>query len=157
MKVIVEFDDAWIEDEEGSIQDAVKNHIVWSVTNDVKKHFAEKVEKEVTDQVTAEIEKSLHAFIQQEVINVIDKETIKINHYDEDGISLSDYIKTQFTNHAGKTANPNEYLTKLANKFGNEMKERYDLLFASQLVAKLADNGLLKDDAIKLLLDKTKG
>lgn len=33
------------------------------------------------------------------------------------------------------------------------MKKRYDLLFASQLVAKMKESGFIKEEAIALLLD----
>jgi hypothetical protein len=38
--------------------------------------------------------------------------------------------------------------------FSAEFKDRYDLLFASQLVSKMNAVGLLKDDVAKLLIDK---
>lgn len=54
-----------------------------------------------------------------------------------------------------ETGNSMEKLIKsLAKDFANEMKERYDLLFASQLVAKMSETGLLKEDVAKLLLPK---
>lgn len=36
------------------------------------------------------------------------------------------------------------------------MKQRYDLLFASQIVAKLDEHGLLKEDIAELLLPTSK-
>lgn len=45
-----------------------------------------------------------------------------------------------------------QFANDCAKDFGKEMKERYDLLFASQLVAKMSETGLLKEDVAKLLL-----
>jgi hypothetical protein len=49
-----------------------------------------------------------------------------------------------------------EFLTaqtkKATDSISKELKERYDLLFASQIVSKLHENGMLKEDVAKLLL-----
>ena len=67
-------------------------------------------------------------------------------------MTLKEYILYQIQNNTGWNS-PNENIKKLAQKFGEEMKNRYDLLFASQLVAKMNENGLLKEDVAKKLLD----
>ena len=67
-------------------------------------------------------------------------------------MTLKEYILYQIQNNTGWNS-PNENIKKLAQKFGEEMKNRYDLLFASQLVAKMNESGLLKEDVAKKLLD----
>ena len=79
----------------------------------------------------------------------------KINGGGREDITLTDYIKRHFTSR-NNYRNADEVISKEAEKFSKQMKDRYDLLFASQLVAKMSNAGMLKDDVAKILLEQPK-
>lgn len=56
------------------------------------------------------------------------------------------YVEKQFNKIQGGSYNAHSSIEKLAERFVTEMKGRYDLLFASQVVSKLKNAGLLRAD-----------
>lgn len=153
MKIEITLEDRWI-DGEWSLGDALRAHIKSDTVNQIHKNLKEQIDKEVETAIKAEVEKSLHAFIQQEVIKCIAGGQVKESSYsDAKMVDLSKWIENEFKNNTGYRS-PKDQIQKLAKKFGDEMKQRYDLLFASQIVAKMSDNGLLKEGAAELLLDE---
>ena len=67
-------------------------------------------------------------------------------------VSIADYITERFAYQSG-WGSPNEAIDKLAKQFGDELKKRYDIAFATQIVKRMNENGLLKDESIIKLLD----
>jgi hypothetical protein len=72
-------------------------------------------------------------------------------HVDKD-VTIEEHIKYKFEKDSGWSS-PNAKIEKLAKGFAEEMKKRYDLLFATQIVSKMGENNLLKDDVMKQLVE----
>lgn len=113
------------------------------------------IENEITNVVKQQVSDTLREQIQALVADVISTGEIKESSYSDKKISIEDWIKSQFNANCGYH-NANAKITELAKKFGDEMKQRYDLLFASQIVAKLDEHGLLKEGIAELLLPTSK-
>lgn len=111
------------------------------------------IETEITNVVKEQIEETLREQIQVLVADVISTGEIRVDSYSDNKIPIKDWIKKKFNGNCGYGSAENQ-IKELAKKFGDEMKQRYDLLFASQIVAKLDEHGLLKEDIAKLLIDK---
>jgi len=45
-----------------------------------------------------------------------------------------------------------EHVSRVGKQLGDELKKRYDVAFANQIVVRIHEQGLLKDDVAKLLL-----
>jgi hypothetical protein len=103
--------------------------------------------------ITATLYRKASAFIKKYLERGMIKARIRNeNGHMEDGeISIETYIKNKFQNDSGWSS-PNDRIEKLAKSFADEMKKRYDLLFATQIVSKMSTNGLLKDDVLKQLV-----
>jgi len=73
-------------------------------------------------------------------------------------LTLEEYVVNKFKKDSGWSS-PNEKIEKLskqfAEKFGQEIKDRYDLIFATRIVQKLDKEGLLKENIAKILLEPT--
>lgn len=150
MKITIDLEDFFLE-EGDQLQDALKKHITWQVTQDITKSIKEKVDNEVAAAIRKQVVDGLN-----EQINSFISENIKTNlvkSYKDSSklVPLQEYIAELFTYQSG-WGTKSEEIKKLATQLGQEMKNRYDLLFASQLVAKMSETGLLKEDVAKILL-----
>lgn len=151
MKFIIEVQDFYLDGED--LQHALTEKIKNDVAFEIQKSIASKVEEHITRKVKAEVEERMYRFMNVAIEDIIQKEKLK---YDNKEMTLVEYIRNVFSNR-NHWQNADESIKKSADKFGKEMKDRYDLLFASQLVAKLNNEGMLKEDVAKLLLDKPIG
>ncbi len=155
-KFKVELDGFYL-DYEDELEPALKKYITRSVVESINKSIADKVEEAITKEVRAQVEKTLYREIQKLVANIISSEKIVKSRKGNGNelISVEEHIKERLSNTTAFSS-PTEHIKQIAAEFGKELKNRYDVLYASQIVVKLGDNGLLKDDVIKMLLDTNK-
>ncbi len=151
MKFTVEIDEFWLDEDSNGFEEELKTSIKNDVIREIKKSMDDKIQSEISRIAKDMIEKSMYSHIQSKVKEVIKNGTIKKDGYSNDEITIEAWIKSKFIGNSGY-GSPDESIKKLAKQFGDEMKQRYDLLFASQIVAKLNEQGLLKEDVAKLLL-----
>jgi hypothetical protein len=156
MKVTVELDDIWI-DGESTLTDEINHLVKEKVKKEIWDNIKEHANSVITKVVQDEIEKDLLIKGQKMVSEIIENGRVPspsstIGDEETRTCTLEELIKYKFKANSG-WSNPDEKIKNLAKTFGNEMKSRYDLLFASQLVAKMNENGLLKEDAAKKLLE----
>lgn len=149
MKITIEVPELWIE--EGELNAELKNQILHEASQKIRQEIKGKVESSIENVLRKRFDSQLEVIIGEMMQQMIDSgNLIK----DRQEISISDYLKNVFNNHHGWN-NPAEQVAKLAKEHGNKLKQQYDLVYASQIVAALNENGLLKDDAAKLLLKNT--
>jgi hypothetical protein len=146
MKFTIEVEGFWLEDDQ--LQPALTRHIISDVVSQIHKSMKSKIDEHIAKEAHAQVEKSMYFHINAATKELCESGTISKNGKQ---VLLKDYIKSEFENNSGWRS-PEEILKQLAKKFGDEMKQRYDLMFASQIVIKLKENGLLKEDAAKMLL-----
>jgi|HubBroStandDraft_4_1064222.scaffolds.fasta_scaffold341984_2 hypothetical protein len=149
MKFTVELDEFWLS-EDRDLEPELKKYVVKDVVRQVNDSLKDQIENSITVAVKEQIVALMDGRIAALVEEVIKTEKLK-NGSQKDGISIVEYIKQYFQNN-NSYRSADEVIKKEATKFGNDMKARYDLLFASQLVAKLHESGMIKEDVIKLLL-----
>lgn len=166
INVTIDLSDFYQEDEESvDFSTQIKDYIVWHVKHEVLKDWKAKITNEFTNHVILEIEKSKNSVIDETLKELAVTAKIKKQYSSNEMISIVDYIKEELKrthlsdDHIRKfitnrTRNENDRLKELADSISKELKERYNLLFASQIVSKLNDNGMLKDNVAKLILDK---
>lgn len=155
MKFTVEIDEFWLDEDSNGFEEELKESIKNDVCHQIKKLMLTKIENEITNVVKKQVENTLKEQIQALVTDVISTGKIKVDSYSSDEIPIEDWIKKKFNGNCGYGSAENQ-IKELAKKFGDEMKQRYDLLFASQIVAKLDEHNFLKEDIAKLLIDKKK-
>lgn len=150
MQFIVEVSEFWLDEEnlESGLIRKIQSHVI----NEIEKSIREKVEKQVTMQVKDTVEKVLYSKITQAIDEVIAKGEMPSRNNSKELITIEAYVK-ECLNYKGGWQNFQDTIEKLAKQYTTEVKNRYDLLFASQIVAKLNDNGLLKENVAKLILE----
>jgi len=166
IKVEVDLCDLYDEDGEGeNFNEQIKTAIAWDVKQAVLKDWKAKITDEFKTYVVSEIEKSKTSFVDDTLKELAVNAKVKKRYSSNDMISIKDYIteelqRTQLSSDAVQNFLRKEIkaeenrLKELSKSFTDELKERYDLLFASQIVTKLNENGMLKDKVAKLILDK---
>lgn len=149
MKFTITLDDFWL-DEEQSLEPALKEHIIREVTAHINSSIKQKVEEHVTRRVKEEVEKKLFRTIDAAIVTSLQTGMIKGSN-NQTMVTIDEYIRDLFSSTSRWNTVP-EQIKKVAEACADSMKSRYDLTFASQLVVKMNQNGLLKKDVAKLLL-----
>lgn len=151
MKIQIEIDDFYL-DQESELEPALKSYIIDEVVLKINKEIEDKVNETVTRQVKLQVKKQMLSKTNKLIDEFIEKGKIKGDYATDPEITVEQYIKKIFNCKNG-WGNPSEQISKLAEKFGAELRNRYDLLFATQIVKKLDKEGFLKDNIAKMLLE----
>lgn len=180
INVTVDLEDLYEEynGEEGSgasfneqILDEIRYQVKQSIWAEFKTstldQFKAKIDAELREEKDAEITRIVQKVFSERKIKT--KEATK-NNPEPEMVTLFEYIQDKIEKDYFSMGNTAEYLLKdkfnalqnsveknisaSAELMSSEIKQRYDLLFASQLVAKMNQAGMLKDDVAKLLIDQ---
>lgn len=155
INVTVDLSDFYSEDET-SFSEQIKSAIAYDVRQQVLADWKVKIGAEFNSAVIAEVEKQKEQFITSALNELVVNAKVKKRYSSNDMISISEWIteeleRTQLSENKLRDF-LNSQTTKASDKISKELKDRYDMLFASQIVAKLHENGMLKEDVAKLLL-----
>jgi len=156
MKINVEVDlsSFYSEDDNASFTEQIKQHIAWDVKQQVLEDFKKKIGDEFSTQIKSQIEVAKKDLITNTLNNLISEQ--KIKKYGDNMVSVSEYLNEEIRRIVLNEREIKDFLDKQVKNIRdvvmNDLKERYDLMFASQLISKMNDNGMLKDDVAKLLL-----
>lgn len=153
MKLEIEISDFYLEEEE--LESGLKEYVKREVLNEIQKSIKQKVEDHLTLQIKAEVEKNMYQQMNLFIKDFIKTGEVKSAIKSGTMVTLEEFVKEKFTSSNGWMS-ADETIKKLATQFSSEMKQRYDLLFASQLVAKMHENQMLKDDVAQKLLSNDK-
>lgn len=146
MKFVVDMEDFDIDDH--NVIDSLKEYIINDIVYQIKKENDKKIQEEIVEQVSKKIKEHIIPLIEEKTYDVYKNKKIKIKGRD---ISIEEYIEGIYS-HYSNWNNPTDIIRKLVKELGDKLKERYDLLFATQLISKINELGYLKEDAAKALL-----
>lgn len=149
MKLAIELEDFWMDEDSGDIEAELKEYVVREVAGKIQKSIREKVEEQITKKVQEIIEFKLGTIIDEKISQVIDSETIKPRRCNE--IKIVDHVKNLFETHHG-WGNADEKIKRIAKEFGEELKHQYNNAFANKIVQNMKEQGLLKDEVVQILL-----
>lgn len=152
MKFIVEVEDFYIE--EGELSSDLKQHVTREVVNQISAAIKVKVEDSIKVQVNSFMEERMKQIINTHLDEFIEKGTIT-DGYDKKEYLIRDYLRNLFNKSHG-WGNPSEKMQELAKKFGEECKLQYNNIFATKIVVQMKNQGFLKDDMAKILLEDAK-
>ena len=160
MKITVDVSDFSFDNESEGIEEAISRNIKEEVIAAVWKKIEKRVDDQITRSCDSAIEKHYVSHINKLIKEVIESGTVKNpdsykTELKGDRVTLKDAILYKFDKDSGWRS-PETMIKELAKKFGDEMKARYDMFFASQIVIKLNNTGMLKEDAAKALLKDDK-
>lgn len=155
MKFTIEIEDFYL-DEEKELEPALKQSIIHEVVGEIKKSIQVKIEDHIKTEVKRQVEDGLYRKINFAIAEIVETEKVKSDEYNsKEMIPLKDFIKKIFVANTGWNS-PTDTIKNLAKKFGDEMKIRYDIMFATQIVNKMKENNFLRDDVAEKLLTTEK-
>lgn len=149
MKFTIEVEEFWL-DREKDIEPALKKYLADEITNRIWLKIETKILQQIFDVTKDEIENLFPPKIKARIEEIIQSETIATSQGQK---TLAEFVKYTFEKNSGWFS-ASDQITKLANKFGDEMKSRYDFQFAAQIVNKMKENNLLNEEEVKKLIGK---
>lgn len=157
MKVEVNIDLSDIFDENGdeysmSVSELIKGDIQYEVKRQIWNNIEPEINKQIHETVSDQVQKFLIAKIKRKVNSIIKKGKFQQNRYNDE-VTMETYIQL-FFEEAMNEYSPKGDLRNIASALAEEMKERYDLAFAAQLVSKMTAQGLVNKEVSKVLIDK---
>jgi hypothetical protein len=148
MKFTIELEDFYLE--EGEITEALKDHIKTSVVYQISQNIKEQVAGFMDHHLKSQITDQLKTRVQLLMDDLLATGKVK-DRYSNKEITAKEWIASEFTQ---KGTDITEFIKKQVVFHVKELQNRYDLLFASQLIIKMKDQGFLKEDVAKLLLQQ---
>lgn len=154
MKITIDVSDFYL-DENENLEEGLQQYVKNAVLQEIWKRIEKKVDDYLAVSIKDEVEKSMYKQMNLFIDQQIRSGEVKSSRDSSKRVTIENYIKEKFEYDSGWSS-PHENIKKLAQAFGQDMKNRYDLLFASQLVSKMNEAGLLKEDVAKILLQDNK-
>lgn len=157
MKIHVTIDTSELYGEEdSSFDEMVKHEIAREVKTQILKDWNEKIKAEFNEAVIKEVQSQKQQFITDTMTDLIVNAKVKKLYSSGEMVSIADWIKDELERTHLSQGSVKDYLDKqikvTTDSISKALKERYDMLFASQIVSKLHENKMLKDDVARLLL-----
>lgn len=154
LKIEIDLDD---------LQDDVYNgeSLSKTIVNTIRYEVAKELSKTCELQINSEIKELSRARIPNMVETTL-KEFLEEKAFQPewggDKVDFKAWMKDYLTRNVQNTYTntAKKHIDMLAANFVKELKERYDLQFAAHIVKNMAEQKLLKDDAIAKLLDNKK-
>lgn len=150
MKIVIDLEDFWFEEEEQLIP-ALQEHVTRTVIREIGDSIKKQVDAFMDKAMKNEIEKQLEMRVKLLMDAYIENNKVKGSYSSDPELTVSEWINKKMSE---SRPNIHDAVKKQAELIGVDLKRRYDLLFASQIVAKINEQGLLKDDVARLLLPK---
>jgi hypothetical protein len=101
--------------------------------------------------VRANVDAKIKTVMDAAVIEMIEGGMKFTPQYSREEVSIMDYVRSRFDKNDLASA-IHKYVEKEAKTLTEELKRQYDVKFASKIVEGIANQGLLKPEAAKILL-----
>lgn len=153
MKIVIELDDFWMEEDSKNLTDQIKDHIIYKAKTDVWDDIKKMVKDHCEVEITRQVKEQLYKKINVQIAEIISTEKLRKQYSGVETQTIPEWIKEELSRASIDRNFIQDWVSKQAQNFGLELKQRYDLLFASQLVLKMNETGLLKEDVAKKLFE----
>ena len=150
MKFTVEIEDGWIED--GELNAELKRQVISGIVNQITPVLAEGHIRLIGETAKKNIIKIFDDAANKETEKFILEGKVKSDR-GNGLVTVQEFIKEKFDS-SNSYSSQKELIEKLAKNYSIEIKNRYDMMFASQLVIKMSEQGLLKEGVLQSLMDK---
>ena len=151
MEFTVKIEDDWIEDTQlvSELKRQITSSLASKITENLLNGHVKLIEKIATDKIIQEFDK----FANEATLQFIENGKVKSSRNSSTMITVSEYIAERFESTSSYN-NQKDLIERLAKNYSTEMKNRYDMMFASQLVIKLNEQGMLKEGVFESLMKK---
>lgn len=147
MKFTVEVEDFYLE--EGELAAELKKQIKYDVVKQIQEGIKKQVDAFMDNYIKAEIESELKARVKILINEFVQTGKVKGRYSSDTLKTIPEWISETITDDRRSLA---DAIVNAANAKVQELQKRYDLLFATQLITKIKEQGFLKEDAARMLL-----
>ena len=157
--VTVDLEDLFVEGEETTITEEVKSAIMAKIKQEAIGNLSKQSLEVISHQIKEELAASIPTIVTSRISEVISNNKIRKASYNEDLITIQEYIEKEISNKYATSSDIDRYLHSVVNQqakdIAEELKTRYDANFALQIVNNMKNMGMLKDDVSQMLLPNT--
>jgi argininosuccinate synthase len=157
INVTVDLEDFYTDEDGGTLADEVKSAIASSVKNGIWEKFKQEGLVAFSNQMERKITADKDLKIKETIDDLFKNRKIKKSSYSNELLSLEEFIVEQLNRNISVSRDFEDLSRKLVDNKSKEivqgLKDRYDFLFASQIVSNLNKQGMLKEDIAKILLE----
>lgn len=133
--------------------------IQYKIIQEIAKLHMAQYKSQMIEAFSVVVKKALikheEKFITDIFAKVIEEKRVSSKYSKSTMMSIEDYIIEQLQNSVLAQSNLSsiieKHVTAKANEVGNELKKRYDMGFAMQIVHKLSEQKMLKDGVLGML------
>ena len=160
INVTVDLSEFFSDEDERSFSEQIKSEIARQTKDQILTAWKAQLSEVFDAQVKKEIELQKNTFITETVQDAIFNRNVKQRYGSKEMIPIALWIEEELQRTHLNNSTLTDFLNKIVkgqtDTLGKELKTKYDMLFATQIVSKLAENGMLKEDVAKLLLTDSK-
>ena len=138
--------------EDSDIAKALKQSIIFTIVNDIKADLLKEAMQDIREQIQSQVEAEVKTKIKRKVAKMIRGDKFKKRHSNSE-LTIDEMIKQELES-IDSSGNVHQIIGRMAEKFTAELKGRYDLNFAAQVVNKMVDNNLVRKDVAELLIEE---
>ena len=152
MKITVDLEDFWFEEEEQlipALQDHLKTVVIRQIGDSIKKQVDVFMDKAIKEEIESQLQVRVKVLME----SYLQTGKLKGKYSSDQEMTIEEWLAKQLMEQRTSTQ---DFVVKSAEFQVNQLKKRYDLLFASQIVSKINEQGFLKEDIANMLLDKPK-
>ena len=155
MEVVFKIPDEWVESE--TLHEALRRELIEGAVATIRKEKYQEIEKELQDTIVKKAQRQLKLAVGKELKKVLSGTIdMKVGYTKMQDVTLEEAVRKIVeetkTDYRGDKLFIVDAVEKASTAVIEELKSRYDLLFASQLISKLNQGGYLKESAVAELL-----
>ena len=156
MKLTVNVDlEDFFQNEDETLQESIVRAIETSVIRRLEKDFREKIKDDFYKGIVGEFLSEKDAKVKEIIEKAFDEEKVKKSYYSDDMVTYTEYV-TEVLKRDLNSPDLDRKIKAVSDKVSatafEEMKKRYDVYFAAQIIEKLAAAGMLAQGVAESIL-----
>lgn len=156
MKLTVNVDlEDFFQNEDETLQESIIRAIETSVIRRLEKDFRDKVKDDFYKKIIDKFLSEKDAKVKEIIEKAFDEEKVKKSYYSNDMVTFAEYV-TENLQKDLSSPNFDAKIKAVSDKVSatafEEMKKRYDVYFAAQIIEKLAAAGMLAQGVAESIL-----
>ena len=156
MKLTVNVDlEDFFQNEDETLQESIVRAIETSVIRRLEKDFREKIKDDFYKKIIEKFLSEKDAKVKEIIEKAFDEEKVKKSYYSDDMVTYTEYV-TEVLKRDLNSPDLDRKIKAISDKVSatafEEMKKRYDVYFAAQIIEKLAAAGMLAQGVAESIL-----
>lgn len=138
---------------EYELKELVKLEIMQNAKSAILKEIKDPMKKDLESRIKILVEDSYKSEISSEIKSLLKDKKIRGKYSGDPELTLKAWISTKLNDYISKDNTIEKIIKTQAESLSQDLKNRYDMYFASQFLIKLRDQGVLKEgvlDSLKL-------